>query len=255
MLECRGVAARFGEVVALDHIDLTVGPSEVLGIIGPNGSGKSTLVNMLSGLYRPVAGELLWRGQRVTNLQPQDLRRHGIVRTFQNLRLLDHATVAENVLLGMYTTLTPRSGLRAFGQALLPPPRSRRTLADARRTIDCTLTRFGLAAHAGELAGGLSFGLLKRVELARAVVSEPALLLLDEPAAGIGHEDVEDLFDFVCSEVTKRGGAVVFIEHRLDLVRQVCTRLAVLDAGRKIADGSIEAVLADQEVSRAYLGA
>lgn len=235
----------YGGVAAVDGVDLTVGRRDLLGIIGPNGAGKTTLFNLMSGFERPTTGEVWLEGRRVDGLQPHRIARLGLSRTFQNLRVAAGLSVFDNVSAG------------AVGQVGFPPwaaflPGGGRRAAIEARTWRA-LDRVGLAEFAGRTAGSLSYGRRKYLEIARALATEPRLLILDEPAAGLNETETEALAAFIRS-LHAEGTTVLLVEHDINLVMSISTRVVVLAAGQKIAEGPPAAVQADPAVQEAYLG-
>ena len=245
--EVDGVTVRFGGLTALDSVSLHVEPGEVLGVIGPNGAGKTTLFNVVCGFLEPDEGRLSWRGERLTGLKPHKLAGLGIARTLQGVGLFPHMPVLENVMVG--------AGVRSrtsFVPALLGLPGSDKDEQGLRDRAMAALEQLGAAQYAGRLPGSLPYPVQKRVALARALVAEPALLMLDEPAAGLGADEMDELGDTI-RELSGRM-AVMLVEHHMDLVMRVCDRITVLDFGRVIADGSPDEVRNDEAVLAAYLG-
>jgi branched-chain amino acid transport system ATP-binding protein len=246
-LELADVTVRFGGLVALDGVGLTVDAGQVVGVIGPNGAGKTTLFNVLCGFVRPDSGRLLWRGRQLRGLQPHQLAGLGIARTLQGLGLFPQLTVLENVMVGAH-----RHARARFASALLGLPRSdqdERALRDRSLSL---LAELGVEEMAGRLPASLPYPVQKRVALARALVAEPDLLLLDEPAAGLSAEEMRQLGELIGG---LRGRmSVVLVEHHMDLVMSVCDQIVVLDFGRVIATGSPEEVRRNALVLEAYLG-
>ena len=245
--EVEGVTVRFGGLTALDSVSLHVDPGEVLGVIGPNGAGKTTLFNVVCGFLTPDSGALTWRGERVEGLRPHKLAGMGIARTLQGVGLFAGLTVLENVMTGV--TATAKAG---FLSAALGLPRSdsdERALRDRAMGV---LTDLGAAAYAGRYPQSLPYPVQKRVALARALVLDPDLLMLDEPAAGLGADEMEELGDTI-RDLSGRM-AVMLVEHHMDLVMRVCDRITVLDFGRVIANGTPDQVRNDPAVLAAYLG-
>ena len=242
-----GVTVRFGGLTALDAVSLRVEPGEVLGVIGPNGAGKTTLFNVVCGFITPDEGQLHWRGEQLRGLRPHQLAGMGISRTLQGVGLFPHMTVLENVMAGE----TARAKAGFFG-ALLGLPSSDRDEKRLRDSAIAKLTELGAVQYAGRYPGSLPYPVQKRVALARALVAEPDLLMLDEPAAGLGADDMQELGGLI-RDLSGRM-AVMLVEHHMDLVMSVCDRITVLDFGRVIADGSPDQVRNDPAVLSAYLG-
>ena len=250
ILEADRVSLRFGGVRALTDVSFAVPQGEIFSIIGPNGAGKTSMVNCISGRYRPTEGRIRFAGQDITRTGTSRRAALGIGRTFQNLALFGHMTVLDNIMVGRHHLL--RSGfLRGmaywFGGA-------QREELDHRREVEEIIDFLEIQHVRKAIAGTLSYGLRKRVELARAVALRPRLILLDEPMAGMNLEEKEDMARFIVDLNEEWGMTVLMIEHDMGVVMDISHRVMVLDFGRRIADGAPEEVLADPHVKRAYLG-
>jgi branched-chain amino acid transport system ATP-binding protein len=248
LLSAEGIGIAFGGLRALEEVGFAARTGEILAIIGPNGAGKTTLFNIVSGLYRAGSGRITLAGQDVTEAPPHRLAALGLSRTFQNLQVFFRMTTAENVMAGRH--------LRE-GSGLLPDlfrlSASRRANAATRAAALGLLEEVGLAAQADLPAGALPYGALKRLEIARALATEPRVLLLDEPAAGCNPVETEEI-DRLIARVAARGVAVVLIEHDMKLVMRISRHVVVLNQGRVLAEGTPEEVRGNPEVVAAYLG-
>jgi branched-chain amino acid transport system ATP-binding protein len=246
-LRIDAVTVRFGGLTALDDVSLEVSPGEVVGVIGPNGAGKTTLFNVVCGFVRADKGEVAWRGRSLRAVRPHQLAGLGIARTLQGVGLFAGLTAVENVMAG--AERTRRAGLVS---ALFGLPRSDRDERALRAAALEALDALGVADVAERLPGTLPYPVQKRVALARALVARPQLILLDEPAGGLGGDDMQELGERI--RALKGEMAVLLVEHRVDLVMAVCDRVVVLDFGRRIAHGTPAQVRSDERVLEAYLG-
>jgi len=246
-LRIDAVTVRFGGLTALENVSLIVSPGEVVGVIGPNGAGKTTLFNVICGFVRPDEGDVAWGQRSLRNVKPHQLAGLGIARTLQGVGLFAGLTALENVMAG--AERRRRAGLAS---ALLGLPRSDRDERALRAAALDALEALGVADVAARLPATLPFPVQKRVALARALVSRPRLILLDEPAGGLGGDDMQELGQRI--RALRGDMAVLLVEHHMDLVMSVCDRVVVLDFGRRIAEGTPADVRSDERVLDAYLG-
>jgi branched-chain amino acid transport system ATP-binding protein len=250
LLEVSGVSLRFGGIRALSDVSFAVRPGELYSIIGPNGAGKTSMLNCISGRYTPSDGAIRFKGADIARVRTSRRAALGIGRTFQNLALFGHMSVLDNIMVGRHHLL--RNNFVTGALYWLSGARTEE-LAH-RREVEQIIDFLEIQHVRHAVAGTLSYGLRKRVELARAVALEPTLILLDEPMAGMNLEEKEDMARYIVDLNEEWGMTVVMIEHDMGVVMDISHRVMVLDFGRKIAEGAPEAVLADEHVKRAYLG-
>jgi branched-chain amino acid transport system ATP-binding protein len=244
----------FGGLRAVDRLDLEIHPGEIVALIGPNGAGKTTFFNCITGIYTPTGGDVVicppgGRPKRINGLKPNRITELGLARTFQNIRLFQQMTVLENVMIGRHCRL--RSGIPG---AVFRPPHTvdeeRRAVMDSYRVLE----QIGLEGHVNDLAKNLPYGAQRRLEIARALATEPFLLLLDEPAAGMNPQETKELDHLILRLRATAGVAILLIEHDMKLVMSLSDRIYVMDYGKKIAEGAPQQIKNDPVVIKAYLG-
>ena len=252
ILELRGISLRFGGLAVLDELDLHVDEGEIVSVIGPNGAGKTTLFNLISGIYRPDAGDILLDGESLVGLTSHEIVERGIGRTFQTLRLFLNMTVKENVMAAAYAHT--RSG---FLRSLLRTPGMRREEREIAEFAEEKLSFFGqrlMGYRWDQPAYSLSYANRRRLEIARAMATKPRVLLLDEPAAGMNPVETHEITELIGKLREERGHTILVIEHDMHVVEGISDRVVALDHGVKIAEGSFESVATDPRVVEAYLG-
>lgn len=248
ILWTEGVSQHFGGLVAVNDVSIEVYKGEIVGIIGPNGAGKTTFFNNITGMHDPTSGHLYYRDKEITGLKPYQITDYGIARTFQNIRLFDRMTVIENVMVGMHTVTdaTPIDNI-------LRLPRHFRTEKKAYENAIEILKMTGIDQYRYHYATSLPYGLQRKLEIARAIASEPELLLLDEPAAGMNEQETADLIAFIF-KIRDLGFTVLIIEHDMGLMMKICERIYVLDHGNLIAQGTPSEIKKNPAVIESYLG-
>ncbi|WP_299438801.1 ABC transporter ATP-binding protein [uncultured Rhodospira sp.] len=249
LLRVENLSIQFGGVRAIQNLAFTIQAGTIHSIIGPNGAGKTTLLNMITGVYRPTTGTIHLNGRPVTGRRPHELARLGLSRTFQNLQIMKTMTALDNVMVGRHLHLN-----RNLAACLLRLPTITRGDRAARQHCTALMERVGLGDYIHAEANAMPYGALKRLEIARALASEPKLLLLDEPAAGLNATETSEI-DAVIAEIARSGVTVILVEHDMKLVMGISDHILVLDYGRKLAEGTPEEVRANPDVIAAYLGA
>ncbi len=249
MLRADNATMRFGGLTAVSALTIDVGPGEIVGLIGPNGAGKTTAFNMITGVYRPTSGSISWNGRDITGMAPHRITELGLARTFQNIRLFREMSVLENVLAAGNLRMNV-----GFFSSLLHAPAYRARERRGREEAMLLLEQVGLAQNADDAATSLPYGKQRRLEIVRALATKPSCLLLDEPAAGMNPQESRELMDFIHRIRDVFGISILLIEHHMQVVMGVCSRMYVLEYGITIAEGSPEEIRKDPRVIEAYLG-
>lgn len=249
LLEVRDLAMRFGGLLAVDGVSLSVQPQQVVSIIGPNGAGKTTVFNCLTGFYRPSGGSILFNGQAIHGLPDHQIARKGVVRTFQNVRLFRDMTAVENMLVAQHKHLNTR-----LLAGLFKTPAFRRSEKEALDFAAHWLERVGLTDIANRTAGTLAYGQQRRLEIARCMMTRPSLLMLDEPAAGLNPRETEELEELLADLRREHKITVLLIEHDMRLVMSISDHIYVINQGTPLANGTPEEIRNNPDVIRAYLG-
>jgi len=249
LLELKQVAKTFGGIKAVDGFDMAVEDHEIVGLIGPNGAGKTTVFNLITSVYKPDSGSIYFAGEPIHRLPPHEVVGKGIARTFQNIRLFNNLSVLDNVKLALHNV--PSYG---FLSAMLGLPSMRRQNQSVVKKAMEFLDLMGLSDRAEMRAGGLPYGLSRRLEIARALALSPKLLLLDEPAAGMNPDEIVGLRELIAGVHRDFNLTIILIEHRMDLVMAICPRLVVLNFGTKLTEGTQQEVQTNPAVLQAYLG-
>ncbi|NLB74640.1 MAG: ABC transporter ATP-binding protein [Firmicutes bacterium] len=248
-LVCENIGMQFGGLAAVSNFDLSISERALYGLIGPNGAGKTTVFNIISGVLSPTAGSVKLFGKDITGLNPDEIARMGIARTFQNIRLFRNLTVLENVLVGHHLRREA-----TLGEALLALPRYRKEESGMLRTSGELLEDVGLEDVAHYRASALPYGQQRRLEIARALATKPRVLLLDEPAAGMNPAETEQLMQLILDVRDRYNLTILLIEHEMKVVMNICERMTVLDHGQIIAEGTPSEIQSNERVIKAYLG-
>lgn len=248
LLKTEDLTIKFGGLVAVNKVNFNVNKGEIFGLIGPNGSGKTTTFNILTGLYAPTSGKVILNDEDVSGLKPNVVTRKGISRTFQNIRLFSQLSVFENVLIGCHSTMQ--------NTILDTALRNKKSLYEEKKAVEKSkelMEFFGINKISQEKARNLPYGMQRRLEIVRALATDPKLLLLDEPAAGMNPHETAELMKLI-SKVQERDITILLVEHDMKLVMSICDRIVVLNYGNKIAEGKASEIQKNEDVIKAYLG-
>lgn len=248
LLQTKKLSMHFGGVKAVDEVDISVNEGEIFGIIGPNGAGKSTFFNVLTGFYKPTSGNIYFLGNDITKRPVHEIVSLGISRTFQNIRLFDQMSVLDNMLVGMHLKIHPK-----FNHILLMNPNKITEESKGRKEAESVLEMFNLIDASNLVAGCLPYGKKRRLEIARAMISKPKLILLDEPSAGMNPSETVELMKLII-KIRELGPTIIVIEHNMKLIMGISDRIAVLNFGKKIAEGIPTEIKCNKQVIEAYLG-
>lgn len=249
MLIAQNATMIFGGLTAVNELNITVGEQEIVGLIGPNGAGKTTAFNMITGVYKPTTGTILYNGKDISRLEPHKITQLGLARTFQNIRLFREMSVIENVLVASNL----RMGVHLIPSVLHLPGYLKKEKIAREKSLHL-LEQVGLEQYANDAATSLPYGKQRRLEIVRALATHPSVLLLDEPAAGMNPQESHELMDFILKIREQFGISILLIEHHMQVVMGVCSRMYVLEYGITIADGTPEEIQKNQRVIDAYLG-
>lgn len=248
LLQTKNLSIRFGGVVAVDNVSISIQPGQIFGMIGPNGAGKTTMFNLLTGIYKPTDGQIFFKGKDITSLSTHEIAPLGVSRTFQNIRLLKGHTVFENILLATHHYLE-----YSFWSAFFKTAAYRKSEQEASAFVDQLMEQYHLAEYRDSIASDLPQGLQRKIEIVRALATKAELIFLDEPAAGLNPVETDELMDLI-RRLRREGKTIFLIEHDMKLVKGICDEIAVLQFGQLLDQGSYEKVTSNPKVIQAYLG-